>query len=286
MNEVARAGVASLAVETPHSAVSWGAVIAGAVVAAALTLLLSAFGVGIGLSTISPWPGEGVSATTFKIGSGIYLICTAIMASALGGYMTGRLRTKWASVNPNAVYFRDTAHGFLTWALALLLGAAVLGGVATHLTGAGLQGAGQAAGGAAPQAISMASQMSDRLLRPAPGRVAPASTAGAPDNRGEFVRLFAASLREGTDLSTDDRTYLAQAVATRTGLTPQEAEQRVNAVITDARAAADRARKATLQLSLWIAAAMVAGAFAASLAALEGGQMRDGVWRGTRVYLN
>src|SRR5262245_30883754 len=91
MAEIARGTTTALVADTPHSAVSWGAVFAGAVVAAALTLLLTAFGVGIGMATISPWPGEGVSATTFKIGGGIYLICTAIMASALGGYMTGRL---------------------------------------------------------------------------------------------------------------------------------------------------------------------------------------------------
>lgn len=286
MIETTRTGAAGVAVESPSSAVSWGAVIAGGVAAAALTLVLIAFGVGMGFSAISPWPGEGVSTTTFKIVTGIYLIVTALMSSAVGGYLAGRLRAKWVGVNPNAVFFRDTAHGFLAWAFATVLGAAVLGGAATQIASGGLQGVAQMAGGAA-QAAGPADLLTDRLLRPAPGRVTPAPGAqSVPENRGEFVRLLATALRDGSDISTADRTYLAQAVAARTGLTPAEAEQRVSQIATEVRATADQARKAAAQLSLWLAAAMVVGAFAASLAAMEGGQLRDGVWRGTKVFAN
>lgn len=286
MIETTRTGAAAVAVESPSSAVSWGAVIAGGIAAAALTLVLIAFGVGMGFSAISPWPGEGVSTTTFKIATGIYLIITALMSSAVGGYIAGRLRAKWVGVNPNAVFFRDTAHGFLAWAFATVLGAAVLGGAATQIASGGLQGLTQVAG-SAMQAAGPADLLTDKLLRPAPGRVAPApGTQAAADNRGEFVRLFSTSLRDGSEISTADRTYLAQAVAARTGLTPAEAEQRVNAVVTEAKATADQARKAAAQLAFWLAAAMVVGAFAASLAAMEGGQLRDGVWRGTKVFAN
>jgi hypothetical protein len=291
MMESTRTGSVAVTHESSSSAVSWGAVIAGGVAAAALTLVLIAFGVGMGFSAISPWPGEGVSATTFKIVAGIYLVITALMSSAVGGYLAGRLRTKWAGVNANAVFFRDTAHGFLAWAFATVLGAAVLGGAATQIASGGLQGLTQAAGQSAAQAAGPADLFVDRLLRPAPGRVAPAQGAADRatadrDTRGEFVRLIAASLRDGSDISAADRTYLAQAVAARTGLTPAEAEQRVAAIATEAKAAADQARKAAAQFSLWLAAAMVIGAFAASLAAMEGGQLRDGVWRGTKVFAN
>jgi hypothetical protein len=71
---------------------SWSAVVAGAVTAAALTLLLIAFGAGLGLSAVSPWSGSGISASTFKVGTGIYLLVVAVMASALGGYLAARLR--------------------------------------------------------------------------------------------------------------------------------------------------------------------------------------------------
>ena len=107
--------------------VSWGAIAAGAVVAAALSLALIALGVGLGLSAISPWSGSGASATTFKIGSGVYLAVVAILASTVGGYLAARLRTKWTTLNPNEVFFRDTAHGLITWAFATVLSAAALG---------------------------------------------------------------------------------------------------------------------------------------------------------------
>jgi hypothetical protein len=96
-----------------QSGVSWAAVAAGAVGAAALALLLIAFGAGLGLSAISPWSDSGVSASTFKTGTGIYLVIVAVMSSAVGGYLAARLRTKWVRVHTHEVFFRDTAHGFL-----------------------------------------------------------------------------------------------------------------------------------------------------------------------------
>jgi hypothetical protein len=132
-----------------QSAVSWAAIAAGAVAAAALMLLLIALGSGLGLSAISPWSNSGVSATTFKIGAGIYLVCIAVMSSAVGGYLAARLRTKWIGVHTNEVFFRDTAHGFLAWAFATLLSAGVLGSVTAHLAGGAAGAVGGAATGAA-----------------------------------------------------------------------------------------------------------------------------------------
>ena len=107
---------------------SWSAIVAGAVTAAALTLLLIAFGAGLGLSAVSPWSGSGISASTFKVGAGIYLLVIAVMASALGGYLAARLRTPWTGIHTNEVFFRDTAHGLLSWAFATILSATALGG--------------------------------------------------------------------------------------------------------------------------------------------------------------
>src|SRR5271168_602283 len=116
-----------------QSGVSWAAVAAGAVTAAALTLLLIAFGAGLGLSAVSPWSDSGVSASTFKAGTGIYLVIVAVMSSAVGGYLAARLRTKWVGANTNEVFFRDTAHGFIAWALATLLSATALASVTGYL---------------------------------------------------------------------------------------------------------------------------------------------------------
>ena len=135
-----------------QSAVSWGAIAAGAVGAAALALLLIAFGAGLGLSAVSPWSDSGVSASTFKTGTGIYLVCVAVMSSAVGGYLAARLRTKWVGVHSHEVFFRDTAHGFIAWAFATLLSATALSSVTGYLANGTAAGVGGAGGGVSPAA--------------------------------------------------------------------------------------------------------------------------------------
>jgi hypothetical protein len=269
-------------VDLQTSGVSWPAIAGGAVAAAALTLLLVAFGAGLGLSSISPWADSGVSVTTFKIGAGIYLCVVAVMASSVGGYLAARLRTRWNGLHTNEAFFRDTAHGLLAWAFATVLSASVLGAATSHILGGAAQGAGVAAAQTAQS--NPAEIYVDRLFRAdaaaQPGAGTP-PTVGNPDAaRAETLRLWSSSFRDTGDLRADDRTYVARLVATRTGVSQAEAERRVNEVVTDAKAAADRARKAAAQLSLWLAASMLLGAFAASLAAVEGGQLRDGTWNG------
>jgi hypothetical protein len=271
-------------VDVQTSGISWPAIAAGAVAAAALSLLLLAFGAGLGLSSVSPWAGSGISATTFKVGAGIYLCCVAVIASAVGGYLAARLRTRSTGLNTNEVFFRDTAHGMLAWAFATLLSASVLGAATTHITSGMVSGVGAAAGQAA-QSINPADLYVDRLFRtaaPAAGAQAsgaqPASNADA--TRAEVLRLWTSSFRDGQDMSADDRSYLARVVAARTGISEADAQKRVNDVIVEAKAAADRARRAGAQLAFWMTASLLLGAFAASLAAVEGGQLRDGTWNG------
>ena len=209
------------------------------------------------------------------MGTGIYLVCAAIMASSVGGYLAGRLRTKWAGVHSHEVYFRDTAHGFLAWAFATLLSASLLGAAATHLVGGASQVLGQ---NTAQTRSAPADLFVDKVLRPAPG-LTPAAVANSDQaTRGELSRLFIASVRDGRDVSATDRIYVVQVVAARTGLSQAAAEQRVSEAMIEAKAVTDAARKAAAHLALWLTAALLAGAFAASLAATEGGQLRDGTW--------
>src|SRR3978361_1550576 len=153
--------------QTEHSTISWGAVIGGGFVAAALALFLAALGVGLGLSSISPWSDQGVSATTFSIGAGIFLVCVSMLANAVGGYLAGRLRHTWVGVHHDEIYFRDTAHGALAWALALVLGATILGAAATHILAGASAGLIPAAGaGAANAAQTQTTDVYvDRLFR-------------------------------------------------------------------------------------------------------------------------
>src|ERR1700677_2996467 len=116
--------------EAHSSGVAWAAVIAGAFVAAALSLILLALGAGIGLSAISPWAGAGASGSAVSKGAIVWMILMEIISSAFGGYLAGRLRTKWVQLHTDEVFFRDTAHGFLAWALATVVGAIFLASVA------------------------------------------------------------------------------------------------------------------------------------------------------------
>jgi hypothetical protein len=265
------------------STLAWGAVIAGGLVSAAVTLLLLALGVGLGLAAVSPWSNEGVSATTFHVGAGLYLVAIAMLAGTVGGYLAGRLRMKWVGLHDDEVYFRDTAHGLATWALATLLGASLLGAATTHILSGVATGAGAAASAATSTtaAASPVESYVDLLLRAEPGQGAPApigaSGAQAPV-RDELGRLFTPVLRKGGDLTAADRTYAARVVSARTGLPQAEAERRVNDVIVQAKKTADETRKATMKLTLWLAASMLAGALAAMLGALEGGLLRDAKW--------
>jgi hypothetical protein len=285
MSDLSRAEIASSTTAKDPSAVSWAAVIAGGVTAAALTLSLVAFGAGMGFSAVSPWPGSGISATTFKIATGIYLIVVAMLSSTIGGYIAGRLRTKWTGLHGEEVLFRDTAHGFLAWATATVFGAVALASAATIIAGGATAGAAQGAGQAAAQSAGTGAPnpyFVDALLRPQPGSPAggPAGQADPAAIRGEITRILARGLGEGGELPAADRAYLAQVVAARTGMSQPDAEKRVSEVIEQARSAADAARRAAAKLSLWLAGAMLIGAFSASLAAIEGGQLRDGTWKG------
>jgi len=269
---------ATTVVDVQSSGVSWPAIAAGAVTAAALTLFLVALGAGLGLSSISPWAGSGVSATTFKVGAGIYLCCVAVMASAVGGYLAARLRTKWTGVNTNEVFFRDTAHGLVAWAFATVLSASVLGAATTHIASALVAGAGAGAGQAA-QNIRPADLYVDRLFR-AEASPSGQQAANQDATRSEVLRLWTAAFSDNQDLSGEDRAYVARLIAARTGISQADAEKRVAGVITEAKQAADRTRRAAAQFAFWLAASLLLGAFAASLAAVEGGQLRDGTWNG------
>lgn len=262
--------------EPSVSGVSWPAVAAGAVASCALTLVLLAFGTGLGLSVVSPWSGSGVSATTFKIGTGLYLIVMAMLASSIGGYIAGRLRTRWIGVHGDEVYFRDTAHGFLAWAFASVLGAVLLASPASSLIGGAASGATQAAASAASQSGPMDGYVDTLFRSNAPAAQTPGN---AQDSRGEMLRLFTGSFRNGSELKPADRQYVAKVVAVRTGLSQVDAEKRVDEVVTQVKSDTDAVRKATAQLAFWLTASLLLGAFCASLAATEGGGLRDGTWR-------
>lgn len=263
--------------ELPTSGVSWAAILAGALAALALTLVLLWFGTGMGFSVVSPWSDAGVSGTTFKIGTGLYLVVVAMISSAVGGHLAGRLRTPWYGIHSNETYFRDTAQGFLAWALASVVGALLLASAASTIIGSTAGGLSQGASTAAAQSSGPMSGYVDQLLRPDP-TAATVPAGDANDIRDELTRLLTSSFSAQRDLKPADRTYVAQVVARRTSLNQADAEKRVNDVVTQTKSDLDKARKAAAQLSFWMAASLLIGAFAASIAAAEAGAFRDRNW--------
>lgn len=279
MDQALREGAQVDLVEPSVAGVSWAAVLAGAVASLALTLVLLSFGAGMGFSVVSPWGNSGVSATTFKIGTGLYFIVMAMISSAVGGYLAGRLRTKWVGVQATEVHFRDTAHGFLAWATASVLGAVLLASPATALLGGTVAGATQGAANTAQN--SPMSGYVDTLLRSDNSSAQGQQTGDG--SRGEMVRLFTNSFHNGNDVSPADRTYVAKVVSARTGLSQVDAEKRVNDVVTQVKTDLDAARKVAMQTAIWLTLSLFIGAFSASLAATEGGGLRDGTW-GKKAY--
>lgn len=285
------------------NAVSWGAILAGAAAAAALSLSLLILGTGLGLSSVSPWAFSGVTATTFGVTTILWLTFTQLIASGVGGYIAGRLRTKWVDTQFDEVYFRDTAHGFLAWAVAALATAALLTSVISSIVSGGIQAGVTAAGDVASTAAvaeldrvkpehynGPMAYFVDSLFR-RDINVAIAKTGGVPEPiflHGapfEVSRIFLNSIHTGP-LPPEDIRYVGQVVADRTGLTQQAAETRVtdtynrvqsklhNAEIL-AKEAADKARKATAYAALWLFISLLIGAFVASLSATYGGRQRD-----------
>ena len=263
--------------EAYSSGVSWAAVTAGAFVSAALSLILLALGAGLGLSSVSPWSNVAASASSISTAAIVWLIVMQIISSSMGGYLAGRLRTKWASIHTDEVYFRDTAHGFLAWAVALVVMAAFLTSAATYMVGAA---AASAAGGtgtatgvqADGREFDSNGYFVDALFR---------SDSAKPDSngasvRGEVGRILAQSLRGGS-VPAADKNYVAQLVATRTELSQTDAEKRVSDVFAAAQQAADTARKMIAHALLWVFLALLIGAFFASFAATIGGRQRDHV---------
>ena len=278
--------------EAATSGVAWPAIIGGAFAAAALSLILLALGSGFGLASVSPWSNTGASATTFTVVTAVWLIVTQWLASGLGGYLTGRLRTKWVGLHTHEVFFRDTANGFLTWAVATVIGAAflasaaasVVSGTATVVAGV----ASGAAAGASQGAAEQASQSVGTIADPTAYFVDslyrtdhPSANVSDGDVRAQSSRILLNGLRNG-DVTAPDKTYLVLLVADRTGLSQADAAKRVDEVIAQAKAvevkarqAADTARKAGAYLSIFTALSMLVGAFIACVAAALGGQQRD-----------
>ena len=244
--------------EVSGPGVSWPAVFGGAFVMGALALILAVLGAGIGLSSVSPWPNEA-QASRISAGAIIWLILVQFIASSIGGYLAGRLRTRWVSLHTHEVYFRDTAHGFIAWAVALVISTLLFTSYAATIA-------------TRPTANAPENYFVDMLFR----TDHPVATRTDQPLRTEAGLILANDLRH-PEMAKQDQTYLTNLVAAVTGITQVEAERRVTETVTADREAVDAARKAIAHSLYWLFVALLIGAFCASYAATIGGRQRDNV---------
>ncbi len=271
------------------SYVDWPAIIAGIVIASAISILLLTFGSAIGLSFVDFRARDGVDPLWIAIAAALWLLWVQVSSFMAGGYATGRLRRRHHDATEDESDVRDGAHGLLVWAGALVVGAMIaasgaasivsgLGAAAATATNAAANIADDAAEGFDPSAY-----YADWLLRPA-GTPAGAGAAPAGDTtvvRTEAGRILAQGAITGTVTDTD-RAYLGQLVATNTALSQEEADARVNEVMTaveaarvEAEEAAETARRTTVVGAFLTAAALLVSAVGAFWAAQKGGNHRD-----------
>ena len=290
------------------TAVSWGAILAGATAASALALVLFLLGVGLGLSSMSPWTNNGASASTLGVSAILWLSFTQVVAYGMGGYLAGRLRTRWLTAHADEVYFRDTAHGFLTWAVASLATAVLLTSAISSIIDTGVKSAAVLSSDVLNN--PSANVVSESIIQPSLNPMPIASTidyfinvlfrknSDAADvatserninvsnnTKSDIAIIFINAIRNG-GLPTADITYVSQLVSDGTGLSQSEAKKRVTSTYSKlqstlrgaeqlAKQAADTARKASAYAALWMFISLLMGAFVASWAATCGGRNRD-----------
>ena len=254
-------------VVTDIPSLEWSAVFAGAFLAAAISFVLLTFGTAIGLSATSPWPHSGLSASVLAGIAVFWVMAQQIGAFMAGGYVAGRMRTGLRGASADEVQFRDGLHGGLVWAVGIVVGAALAMATASAVTRTTAQVVG---GAAATAAASSSDIVVDRLLRPQ----TTAQPSNETDVRSEVGRVLAGAVVNGS-LTSQDRTYLAQLVARRTGVTAEEADKRINEAFHAAREAADKARKAAVLTGFVTAASPLISLAAAWWASIKGGHHRD-----------
>jgi hypothetical protein len=262
--------------EANASGASWAAIIAGGFVTAALSLILLALGAGLGLSSVSLWSNGGLSASTIGMAAILWLILMQIMSSSMGGYLAGRLRTKWANIHTDEVYFRDTAHGFLAWAVALVITAAFLASAASSMAGARTSSAAEARRVGDDQAEGREFDSNEYFIDSLFRSDSTKADSTSPSVRGEAGRIFRNALRQG-EVPAADKSYLDQLISASTGLSQADADKRLSDVFARAQQSAETARKTVAHSLLWIFLALLIGAFCASFAATIGGRQRDHV---------
>ncbi|MFW7270098.1 hypothetical protein ACMAUO_19455 [Gluconacetobacter sp. Hr-1-5] len=269
-----------VAVISPDAGISWPAVLGGAIVATAVAIMLMSLGSGLGLAWVSPVSDNNPSGMTFTVVTAIWLVVVQWISSFFGGYLAGRLRPAAMDVDGREIMFRDTAAGFVAWAIAAVLVVGLVGSAAWSAAGGVGKSAATMMAGVGAGASSHASDPGDYMLDTLFRTAQPDASAPGRDVKSEAGRILATAATG--QVTPADHDYLAQLVAARTGISPEEAGKRVDLAIStetqavaEAKHIADLARKAASSFALYTFFSMLVGAFIASVAGAIGGGQRD-----------
>ena len=260
--------------ESTKSGIHWASIFGGAATATAISLVLLPLGSALGFSSFSVFTATSQNAVVFTAGCAIWLVVMQWVSSLVGGYIAGRLRVKWADTHSDEVFFRDTAHGFIAWAVATILTIGIFAFAAGSTVGTAVIAGTNLAAAATPATNDQVGYFVDGLYRGAP-------SASPADVNAETARILLNGAANG-GVPADDKAYLARQVAARTGLGQPEAEARVNSILAQidsvkqkAAQAAEAARKTIVNVSIIFFLSLVIGAFIASVSAALGGRLRD-----------
>jgi hypothetical protein len=277
-----------------RSYIDWPAIIAGTLITIATSLLLLGFGTALGLSVVSPWPGQGAGASSVGWSAAIWFALVQLFSYSIGAYLTGRMRPRAGDAVKGEVEFRDATNGLVVWALGITLSAMLAASAVTSAAQTATRAAGSALGAAAGAGAQVAAGTMNNTNSSGAQSNPLAATVDtmfrsdrvegrSPDElRAETARVLGNAVLQGGNLSAEDRTYLARVTAAQTGVSQQDAEARVDkalegakAVADKTRAAADAARKATAFGGFWVAFVLFLSGMAAVWSATLGGEHRD-----------
>ncbi|PWE53983.1 PhnA-like protein [Metarhizobium album] len=242
--------VTPVPLEQPSTAafhkISWGAVLAGAVIALTAHFLLNLLGIGIGAAVLDPMTNDNPDASTFSIGSAIWFILTGIIASFAGGYIASRLSGR-PSTSTGAL------HGLTSWAvttlfLLYLLGTSVgalVGGVYSGLSGL-VAGAGQTAATVATAAAPSIATATDPMAS-IEQQVRETSGSDPESLRNAAVAAVRGVMTGDPAQADNARTQAAEALARAQNIPVEQARSQVQLYEAQYRQAVESAKQTAVQ---------------------------------------
>jgi hypothetical protein len=251
--------------------ISWGAVLAGGVIAAAIAASLNILGAGVAAMTVDAVARDTPAASSLGMGAAIWMVVANTIALVVGGYTAARLSGTTSDTD-------GVLHGLAVWAVAFLVSAVLLGNAVAGAASTAASTAASALGGATSAVSSAVGQavpevspnaLIERAQATLRGTGGPAQAMTTEQRSAEIATILGRRVTSGS-FNPQDRTRINELVAAEMGVAPDEAARRVDAVEAEARRAATEAERVAREAADAAARATKIGAFSAFGALLIG----------------